>query len=159
MEHSLIARPRALPARRSLQKVPYVELFDGRLQGVVSSGSSSTRVYVLFVAAGSGDFYCSTNNNRPCGGLGASYCSHLDKLIDNGIAQLGADRVARYLGCADRGIADAHDIARQLGGAKRKEEAAPSSPAYSTTSATSSSHPATGRRPRSCLTLSIRTSI
>ncbi len=123
MERSFLPHPRVPPAKRSLQKVPYVELFDGRLQGVVSSGSFATRVYVSFVSAGSGDFYCSTNNNRPCGGLGYGYCKHLGALVDNGIAQLGAERVARYLGCGDLAIKHARDVAAQLGGAKRKEEA------------------------------------
>jgi hypothetical protein len=58
------------PARpRKLAKVPFVELADGRLQGVVSSGSDIERVYVSSVAAdGIYSFGCSTNNNRPCGG-------------------------------------------------------------------------------------------
>jgi hypothetical protein len=57
------------PARpRKLAKVPFVELADGRLQGVVSSGSDIERVYVSSVAAdGIYSFGCSTNNNRPCG--------------------------------------------------------------------------------------------
>src|SRR5215216_6454856 len=55
------------PARpRKLAKVPFVELADGRLQGVVSSGSDIGRVYVSSVASGSYEFACSTNNNRPC---------------------------------------------------------------------------------------------
>ena len=42
------------PARpRKLAKVPFVELADGRLQGVVSSGSDIERVYVSSVAASS----------------------------------------------------------------------------------------------------------
>ena len=41
------------PARpRKLAKVPFVELADGHLQGVVSSGSDVERVYVSSVAAG-----------------------------------------------------------------------------------------------------------
>lgn len=114
--------PRPAPAKRALKKVPFVELFDGRLQGVVSSGSSATRVYVSFLNAGTGDYYCSTNNNRPCGGLRGGYCKHLDSLVDNAIAQFGAERVARYLGCS-KDVSSGYDIAAQLGGDTRKEEA------------------------------------
>lgn len=83
---------------RKLAKVPFVELADGRLQGVVSSGSDIERVYVSSIAAGSHDFYCSTNNNRPCGGLSGSYlCKHLRALVDEAVLQYGQARVARYL--------------------------------------------------------------
>ncbi len=63
-----------IPKKRNIKKVPFVELFHGRLQGVVSSGSDIKRVYVSFFEAGTHDFYCSTNNNRPCGGLGGYPC-------------------------------------------------------------------------------------
>jgi hypothetical protein len=86
------------PARpRKLAKVPFVELADGRLQGVVSSGSDIERVYVSSVAAGTYTFACSTNNNRPCGGARGSFCNHIRALINEGVLQYGAGRVARYL--------------------------------------------------------------
>jgi hypothetical protein len=86
------------PARpRNLAKVPFVELADGRLQGVVSSGSDIARVYVSSVAAGTHAYHCSTNNNRPCGGLRGSPCRHLQALVAEAVLQHGADRVARYL--------------------------------------------------------------
>jgi hypothetical protein len=86
------------PARpRKLAKVPFVELADGRLQGVVSSGSDIERVYVSSVTAGTYTFACSTNNNRPCGGARDSFCNHIRALIDEGVLQYGTDRVARYL--------------------------------------------------------------
>jgi hypothetical protein len=86
------------PARpRKLAKVPFVELADGRLQGVVSSGSDIERVYVSSVAAGTYAFTCSTNNNRPCGGARGSFCNHILALINEGALQYGAERVARYL--------------------------------------------------------------
>ena len=86
------------PARpRKLAKVPFVELADGRLQGVVSSGSDIERVYVSSVEAGSYAFACSTNNNRPCGGARGSFCNHIRALIDEAVLQYGAERVARYL--------------------------------------------------------------
>ena len=83
---------------RKLAKVPFVELADGRLQGVVSSGSDIERVYVSSIGAGTHGLSCSTNNNRPCGGLrGASPCKHLMALLDEAELQYGRDRVARYL--------------------------------------------------------------
>ncbi|MET8171039.1 hypothetical protein [Streptomyces clavifer] len=86
------------PARpRKLAKVPFVELADGRLQGVVSSGSDIERVYVSSVVAGTYAFACSTNNNRPCGGARGSFCNHIRALITEAVLQYGAERVARYL--------------------------------------------------------------
>jgi len=83
---------------RALAKVPFVELADGRLQGVVSSGSDLERVYVSSIEARSHGYDCSTNNNRPCGGLtGGGPCNHLRALVDAAVAQYGVDRVARYL--------------------------------------------------------------
>ena len=86
------------PARpRKLAKVPFAELADGRLQGVVSSGSDMERVYVSSVQAGSYAYACSTNNNRPCGGARGSFCNHIRALISEAVLQYGAERVARYL--------------------------------------------------------------
>jgi hypothetical protein len=97
------------PARpRKLAKVPFVELADGRLQGVVSSGSDIERVYVSSVASGTYAFACSTNNNRPCGGARGSFCNHIRALITEAVLQYGAERVARYLRVEpDGGEADA----------------------------------------------------
>ena len=83
---------------RKLAKVPFVELAEGRLQGVVSSGSDIERVYVSSIASGDHGLSYSTNNNRPCGGAGGSLCNHLRLLVDEAVQQYGADRVARYLG-------------------------------------------------------------
>ena len=84
---------------RKLAKVPFVELAEGRLQGVVSSGSDVERVYVSSITAGDHGLSCNTNNNRPCGGLsgGTRACNHLRALADAAVAQYGLDRVARYL--------------------------------------------------------------
>src|SRR5206468_5891517 len=82
---------------RKLAKVPFVELADGRLQGVVSSGSDIERVYVSSIAAGTHGFNCSTNNNRPCGGLRGLPCKHLESLADEAVLQYGGPRVGRYL--------------------------------------------------------------
>jgi len=87
MTHSsFMLRFVAPPGKRDIKKVPFVELFGDRLQGVVSSGSDIERVYVSFFAAESLDFYCSTNNNRPCGGLGIYPCKHLQALLQEAIA-------------------------------------------------------------------------
>ena len=82
---------------RKLAKVPFVELADGRLQGVVSSGSDIERVYVSSFAAKTHVYSCSTNNNRPCGGLRGAPCKHLQTLLDEAVLQYGAERVIRYL--------------------------------------------------------------
>ncbi|MFJ8629903.1 hypothetical protein [Streptomyces sp. NPDC093568] len=96
-EKSSTARvvPSARP--RKLAKVPFVELADGRLQGVVSSGSDIGRVYVSSVEAGTYAFACSTNNNRPCGGAHGWFCNHIRALISEAVLQYGAERVGRYL--------------------------------------------------------------
>jgi hypothetical protein len=122
------------PARpRKLAKVPFVELAEGRLQGVVSSGSDIERVYVSSVAAGTYAFACSTNNNRPCGGARGSFCNHILVLINEAVLQYGADRVARYLRAevADDartgpGIAAAMSTARPAAG-----DAAAAAPVFS----------------------------
>ena len=86
------------PARpRKLAKVPFVELADGRLQGVVSSGSDAARVYVSSIAVKNFAYACSTNNNRPCGGARGSFCNHIRALVTEAVLQYGAERVARYL--------------------------------------------------------------
>ncbi|MEV4110514.1 hypothetical protein [Nonomuraea sp. NPDC049695] len=83
---------------RKLAKVPFVELADGRLQGVVSSGSDIERVYVSSITAGTHALSCSTNNNRPCGALHGYACKHIHQLADEAVLQYGLERVACYLG-------------------------------------------------------------
>ncbi|MGW2763495.1 hypothetical protein [Streptomyces sp. NPDC001275] len=110
-EKSSTARvvPSARP--RKLAKVPFVELADGRLQGVVSSGSDIGRVYVSSVEAGTYAFACSTNNNRPCGGARGMFCNHIRALIGEAVLQYGAERVARYLKVeVDAAELDAHAV-------------------------------------------------
>jgi hypothetical protein len=86
--------PSPAPAdARDIDKVPFVELCNGRLQGVVSSGSDVERVYCAFVEAGSGAHYSSTNNNRPDAGTP----KRLQWLAEAAVAQYGGERVARYL--------------------------------------------------------------
>ena len=92
-----VIKPRSLARPRKVKDVPFVELHAGRLQGVVSSGSDIERVYVSYFEADSGNFYCSTNNNRPCGGLRGSPCKHLTQLLEEAVLQFGAPRVVAYL--------------------------------------------------------------
>lgn len=121
---SVIHRPRTTPKRRNLSKVPFVELFGGRLQGVVSSGSDIKRVYVNFFEAGTGNFYCSTNNNRKCGGLRGSPCKHLDALVSNAVSQYGAERIIRYMGMnTENSHISSWNIQSELGGSAEKTPA------------------------------------
>ncbi|KST63166.1 hypothetical protein BC008_12850 [Mastigocoleus testarum BC008] len=83
--------------QRSVKTVPFVELFNGRLQGVISSGSNLDRVYVSFFEAGTLNYYCSTNNNRPCGGLRGYPCKHLYQLLEEATYTYGVKEVAKYL--------------------------------------------------------------
>jgi hypothetical protein len=102
---------------RKLAKVPFVELADGRLQGVVSSGSDVARVYVSSIAAGTHAYNCSTNNNRPCGGLRGSPCKHLEALVEEAVLQYGVDRVGRYLRVDDcEGASSGIDLVGRLHG-------------------------------------------
>ncbi len=102
---------------RKLAKVPFVELADGRLQGVVSSGSDMDRVYVSSVVAGTHGYHCSTNNNRPCGGLRGAPCKHLVALADEAVLQYGVDRVGRYLRVdVGDGVSTGAELLRRLDG-------------------------------------------
>ncbi|MEU8828112.1 hypothetical protein [Streptomyces sp. NPDC048636] len=107
---------------RKLAKVPFVELAEGRLQGVVSSGSDIARVYVSSIAAGTHALSCSTNNNRPCGGLYGSPCKHLRALADEAVLQYGIERVARYLRVE---VAADADLVSSLDGGVEQAPAAP----------------------------------
>lgn len=118
------------PARpRKLAKVPFAELADGRLQGVVSSGSDIERVYVSSITSGTHAYHCSTNNNRPCGGLRGTPCKHLEALADEAIVQYGIGRVARYLR-ADV-AEDADSGAELLAGLDARHEPTPAAVVFS----------------------------
>jgi hypothetical protein len=85
--------PSSGPQRRDVDTVPFVELHNGRVQGVVSSGSDVERVYCAFLEAGTGNHYSSTNNNRPDAGM----AKRMNWLLEEAVKQYGAERVARYL--------------------------------------------------------------
>lgn len=110
---------RVVPATqpRKLTKVPFVEMADGRLQGVVSSGSDIERVYVSSIAAGTHELSCRTNNNRPCGGLsGGVSCNHITLLAEEAIVQYGGEQVLRFLRLeSDDEVTIGHQIIWRLG--------------------------------------------
>jgi len=111
-----------LTGKRAVKKVPFVELRDGRIQGVISSGSDIERVYVAFIEAKTGNYSCSTNNNRPCGGLRGSPCKHILEMVGEAVEEFGAARVAEFLD-----IGEAEDPAShlsRLGGTQAKDNVA-----------------------------------
>lgn len=120
-----VIRPRVLPRARKVQKVPFVELYAGRLQGVVSSGSDADRVYVSYFEARTGNFYCSTNNNRQCSGLRGSPCKHLLELLAEAVLQFGAGRVCAYLALAadPEKVRYGHELLAHIKGGPHKVEA------------------------------------
>jgi len=122
---SLKKQNRVVIGKRDLQKAPFVELFASRLQGVVSSGSDIERVYVSFFEAGTFNYYCSTNNNRPCGGLRGTPCQHLQLLIKEAIVQYGAEQVASFLQIPGdlTQIKSEQDILNRMKGTLTKEPA------------------------------------
>jgi hypothetical protein len=85
--------PAPAPAARDVDTVPFVELFDNRVQGVVSASSDPNRVYCAFLEGGTGNYYSSTNNNRPDAGTD----KRMRWLLEEAVKQFGAQRVARYL--------------------------------------------------------------
>lgn len=112
-------------SKRDVKQVPFVELFDGRLQGVVSSGSDIQRVYVSSFEAKTLDYYCSTNNNRPCGGLRGYPCKHLQALLTEAIAAYGVEQVSNYLKVSEKSagnIQSANDILSRKGMEKKEQK-------------------------------------
>jgi len=122
-EHSSLRTTWAESGVRNVKKVPFVELLNGRVQGVVSSGSDVKRVYVSYIEGGTGNFYCCTNNNRPCGGLRGSSCKHIDLMVKEATVQFGVGAVARYLGL--KGESGSYqkpfDIMKEINGSLQKE--------------------------------------
>ncbi len=117
---SLVPSP-APSGKRDVATSPYVELANNRLQAVVASGSDVNRVYCAFIEAGSGDYYSSTNNNRPDAGMQ----KRIDWMMGEAVAQFGLERVARYLQVDPARVKSANQLAWELmrKGRQRKEEA------------------------------------
>lgn len=109
-------QPQLIAEKRDVKKIPFVELHDGRLQGVVSSGSDIKRVYVSYFEAKTMQYYCSTNNNRPCGGLRGAPCKHLQELLDEAITQYGFQEIVRFLKLPADQTEHARDILAQTKG-------------------------------------------
>jgi hypothetical protein len=127
MTSSAFRRARVRPVsgkkdKRDVKKVPFLEMFDHRLQGIVSSGSDIQRVYVSYFDAKTLSFGCSTNNNRPCGGLGSRPCNHLKELMHEAVIQFGLLPVVQFLQIpADPGsILNDHDILGYMKGLNRE---------------------------------------
>src|SRR5690348_7196909 len=85
--------PTTEPSVRDVDTVPFVELFGGRMQGVVSASSDPNRVYCAFIEAGTGNYYSSTNNNRPDAGMS----KRLGWLTREATRQFGDERLAHYM--------------------------------------------------------------
>jgi hypothetical protein len=81
------------PAPRDVDTVPFVEMFNGRVQGVVSASSDVNRVYCAFLEAATGNHCSTTNNNRPDAGLP----KRMGWLMEEAVKQFGLERVARFL--------------------------------------------------------------
>ncbi len=122
-ERTSVIPAKRYSGRRTVKTVPFVELSSGRVQGVVSSGSDIQRVYVSSLEGKTGNYYCCTNNNRPCGGLRGAPCKHIREMIDEAMRQYGAQEVAIYLGLsADaRTVEDAGGLLAVLQGSEHKE--------------------------------------
>jgi len=110
---------------RKLAKVPFVEMADGRLQGVVSSGSDPARVYVSSIGAADHALGCSTNNNRPCGGLGGRWaCNHIKAMVTEAVIQYGAERVGRFLRVEADELTTGHELIDRIDGTSSSTQAA-----------------------------------
>lgn len=68
-------------------------MINGRLQGVVSSDSDIARVYCAFLEAETGNYYSSTNNNRPDAGTP----KRIGYLVKQAVVQFGEEEVQRFL--------------------------------------------------------------
>jgi hypothetical protein len=113
---------------RRVKAVPFVEIFGGRLQGVVSSGSDIERVYVSFFEGSTGNYGCSTNNNRPCSGVGRGPCGHLWEMLGEGWNQFGVERLVSglKLPCDAGQIANVSQLRKFLGHGQLMREQASS---------------------------------
>lgn len=121
---SVVLRPVREKAR-NVKKVPFVELHGNRVQGVVSSGSDIERVYVAWLEAKTFNFYCSTNNNRPCGGMGSAPCKHIHEMVEEAFLQYG-EELPTFLGVKNDDPSASHRVSMWMansGGAQTKEPA------------------------------------
>lgn len=116
-----IVKPAHTTDFKAPKSVPFVELHEGRIQGVVASSSSKERVYVSYIEADSGDFYCRTNNDRRCGGLRDNGCKHIGRLVDEAMERYPPERVREYVGLdPDEDATSARDIVVELSGVEEQ---------------------------------------
>ena len=122
-ERTSVIPTKRYSGRRTVKPVPFVELSGGRVQGVVSSGSDIERVYVSFLEGKTGNYYCCTNNNRPCAGMCGAPCKHIAEMIDEAMRQYGPEEVALYLGLSAtaRSVENARGVLATLRGSEQKE--------------------------------------
>ncbi|MEM6928005.1 MAG: hypothetical protein AAF602_13825 [Myxococcota bacterium] len=93
------AHPRVIPSPPEVPLVPFVELFDDRLQGVVAASGALDRVHVTLVEAHTGHWACSTGH-QPCPHTieDAGPCAHVHALVASAVDDFGAERIAHFLG-------------------------------------------------------------
>lgn len=117
-----VVKPAHTTKFKAPKSVPFVELHDDRLQGIVASSSSNERVYVSYIEADSGDFYCRTNNDRRCGGLRQHGCKHIEKMVAEAMVRLPPAAVREYVGLRadDEDVTRARDIVTELDGDERQ---------------------------------------
>jgi hypothetical protein len=122
-ENTSVVRYVASFGKRDVDTVPFVEMYQGRLHGVVSSGSDVERVHCAFIEAKSCNYYSSTNNNRPDAGMS----KRLGWMCTEAVAQFGLDRVVRFLGLeGDKYATSGNTLANaaQRRGGRKPEQAA-----------------------------------
>lgn len=102
---SMVSFP-CVSGRLDVDTVPFVEIYQNRLQGVVSSGSDVERVYCAFIEAGTGDYYSSTNNNRPDAGMS----KRLGWLRNEATARLGSARINDFVARGQRKQEPANEV-------------------------------------------------
>ncbi|MEO0600195.1 MAG: hypothetical protein AAF211_02095 [Myxococcota bacterium] len=93
------AHPRVITSPPEVPLVPFVELFDGRLQGIVAASGVLDRVHVTLVEAHTGNWACSTGH-QPCPHTleGTAPCAHVRALVASAVEDFGAERIAHFLG-------------------------------------------------------------
>ena len=107
-QNTSIVRHAVSLGRRDVDTVPFVEMYQGRLQGVVSASGDINRVYCAFIESGTCEYDSRTNNNRPDAGLP----KRLGWLCDEAVAQFGLEQVVRFLGLeGQNGLTSGQSIA------------------------------------------------
>ncbi len=85
------------PVGQNLE-VAWVELFDGRVQGVVAATPLTERLHAVTIEAHTGHWSCA---GRGCRAEGPRPCGHVAALVQGAVEDFGAERVACFLGRPD----------------------------------------------------------